>query len=395
MLAALAGEPRILRPVSGGAYEIYHDVLTAPMLDWRRRYDESQSRGLYAQRMLLLAAAGVVAIMIYGYLSHALNRFGEFRSVDTRFAVRGSSGTPKDVVVVAIDDKTFSDLRIQWPFPRRYNAKVIGRIAAGHPKAIAIDIDFAQPTTVANDNALITSVAKARHVVLAATTLDQGQPDVFGGYLPPGAKAGSGLFTVDSDGVTRRVSYSVDGLTALGLAAAAVSEGKRVPVPRLGSAWIDFAGPPGTVTTYSYADVYSGRVPPSAFRNKIVVVGTSAPSLQDLHATSASGSEPMSGAELQANVIEAALHGLPLQPRRPLDVPLIVLFGLLVPLASLRLGSRGCLVVAVAAGGLYVIALQVAFDHGVLLPALYPLLALVLTTAIVLRRQLVRRYRTY
>ena len=119
------------------------------------------------------------------------------------------------------------------------------------------------------------------------------------------------VFRIVHDGVIRRVANSVDGLTTFGVAAAAVALGKSVPPPRGGSHWIDFAGPPGTVKTYSFSSVYLGKVAPGAFRGKVVVVGPSAPSLQDVHATAAGS--PMAGAEIQANVINSALLGFPLR----------------------------------------------------------------------------------
>ena len=51
----------------------------------------------------------------------------------------------------------------------------------------------------------------------------------------------------------------------------------------------------------------------SAFRGKIVVVGATAPSLQDLHATPTSGSDLMPGPEVQANAIWTAVRGNPLR----------------------------------------------------------------------------------
>ena len=45
--------------------------------------------------------------------------------------------------------------------------------------------------------------------------------------------------------------------------------------PATNASWIDFAGPPGTVTHYSFSDVIDGKVPPSAFKGKIVVIGPS------------------------------------------------------------------------------------------------------------------------
>lgn len=338
-------------------------------------------------RIGLFLAVGTLstAIVLAAYAAGALNST-ELSSVDTRFSIRGSTGAPKDVVVVAIDSQTFGAFhnRLQWPFPRRYHAKVIDRIAAGHPKAIAVDIQFTEPTDVLDDNALIEAVAHAGHVVLAATEVDaQGDTNVFGGssvVKQIGAYVGSALLAPDSDGVIRHVANSVDGLTTFGIAAAAVAEGKPVPPPRPGSHWIQFAGPPGTVTTYSYAAVYFGKVPASAFRNKVVVIGPSAPSLQDVHLVSVGGGAPMAGAEVQANIIESALEGFPLgSAPRWLNVLVIVLLGML-PVASLRLRALFTPVIAVAAGLLFAVAAQVAFDHGTVLVFTYPLLALSIST---------------
>jgi hypothetical protein len=45
VLDKLSGaEVRILRPVPGGRYEIFHDVLAAAVLDWRARYVQAQER---------------------------------------------------------------------------------------------------------------------------------------------------------------------------------------------------------------------------------------------------------------------------------------------------------------------------------------------------------------
>src|SRR6266446_3212467 len=112
--------------------------------------------------LFLSVGALTTAIAVGAYAGHAL-RSVELKSVDTRFSIRGSTGTPKNIAVVAVDATTFSafntaQLPDQWPFPRRFHARVINKIAAGHPKAIAIDIQFTEPTDPADDNALIESV---------------------------------------------------------------------------------------------------------------------------------------------------------------------------------------------------------------------------------------------
>jgi len=118
-------------------------------------------------------------------------------------------------------------------------------------------------------------------------------------------------------------------------------------------------------------------VPRGALRGKVVVVGATAPSLQDRHATATSGSDTMSGPEVQANAIWTALHGNPLRDAPPwLALVAIALLALAVPLASLRLRPLPTLV---AAGGLAAgtaIAAQAAFDHGLVVAVTGPLLAL-------------------
>ncbi len=322
------------------------------------------------------------AMALVAYATNVLQTV-EYNSIDSRFSIRGSTGAPKDVVVVAIDSNTFSDFgnSVQWPFPRRYEAKVINDISAGHPSAIAIDIQFTEPTDPTDDNALIESVAHAHNVVLAATEANaQGQTNVFGGssvVQQIGAHVGMALFDEDSDGAIRRLDNSVNGVTTFGVATAALAEGRPVPPPRSGSHWIEFSGPPGTVTSYSFGAVYLGEVPSSVFRNKIVVIGPTAPSLQDIHTTSAG--QLMSGAEVQANSIETALKGFPLA-----SVPgwlnwlMVIVLGML-PALSIRLRAMFTLVIALGAGVLYALAVQVAFDHGWMLVLTYPLLALALS----------------
>jgi adenylate cyclase len=142
---------------------------------------------------------------------------------------------------------------------------------------------------------------------------------------------------------------------------------------------IDYAGPPGTVPELSYWQVYENSFPAAAVRGKIVVVGASAPELQDIHSTPTSGSQEMDGPEIQADAAATTLAGLPLRNGPGwLNVALIVLFGAALPLASIRIrlwrALAGALLLAVA----FTIATQLAFDSGTIITFTYPLLTLVL-----------------
>ena len=74
----------------------------------------------------------------------------------------------------------------------------------------------------------------------------------------------------------------------------------------------------------------------------------------------------MSGAEIQANAVSTALRGFPLQQRPGwVDVALIVLLGdaraAREPAAAAAAGRS---LVALAAAAVYVVATQLAFEHG-------------------------------
>ena len=310
----------------------------------------------------------------------------ERQSIDARFSIRGDRPAPKEIVFVAIDDVTTSYFgKTRWPYPRRYHAKVINRIDAGHPRAIAVDIQFTEQTDARDDNALIDSVANARGVVLSTTeTLPNGATRIFGGndtLRQIGAKPASGLFPTDSAGVIRKVKYSVNGLKSLAVVTVETATGHPVAPGPFGKegAWIDYAGPSGSFTRYSYSDVYSGRVPSSAFRGKIVVIGPAAPRLQDIQQTPVDPLMP--GGEIQSNAIATVLRGVPLRSSpSALAIFLIVLMSLLIPGVSLSNKLRYSAIAAVIAAVAFAAAAQLSFNHGWIISFVYPLAALALAT---------------
>ena len=129
-----------------------------------------------------------------------------------------------------------------------------------------------------------------------------------------GARAGSTIIDTDDGGVWRHFNYQAQGLESFAVAAVEAATG--APVDRSefdpDGDWIDYAGPPETVRTYSFSSVLRGEVDPAAFKDKIVVVGAAAPSLQDVHSTSVGGGL-MPGGEIQANAIATVLDNLPLR----------------------------------------------------------------------------------
>jgi adenylate cyclase len=82
---------------------------------------------------------------------------------------------------------------------------------------------------------------------------------------------------------------------------------KEIPLDEYGEMIIRFRGQGGTFPTYSVSDIVSGKVPPHALANKIVLVGATGTGLEDLKPTPLDTDEP--GVEVQATIIDNILRG--------------------------------------------------------------------------------------
>ncbi len=335
-------------------------------------------------------AAGIGALC---YATHLLRR-SELQTIDARFSIRGKQTPPSDIVFVAISPEAEHELELHGldarsPLPRKYDAEVIDRLRQAGARTIAMDIEFIHETNPPEDNDLIESVSRAhgKMVLGTANVTSDGGTQIFGGepklLHELGAHPAEVRLTLDSDGTVRRFEREYNHLGSFPVVAAELMSGRRVPASTFegGSLPIDFAGPPETFNTISYAKVMRGDFPPDMFRGKLAIVGASAPILQDLHATATTGSVDMPGPEVWANAASTLLRGVPLKEAPGwLSIALILLLGGVVPLGGLRLRQWRSLLDALALAVLFTIAVQVAFDSGLIVTFVYPLLALALGT---------------
>jgi adenylate cyclase len=330
---------------------------------------------------MLAVALAAAALALAADVTGVFDRL-EGDTVDARFELRGKQPVG-GVAVVAIDDATFSELRRRWPFARSLHAQVIDRLRRAGARQIAYDVQFTEPSKPSEDLALLQAVARARHAVLSTTEVDsRGRTNVLGGdeqLRQVGARAANTGVSSDAGGVVRRLRYSVEGLESFPVAAVEAATHRRVDRGSLssGGALIDFHGPPGTVPSLSFSRVLRGRFDPRLVRGRIVVVGASAPSLQDLHPTSTSGGELMAGPEVQANAISTVLRGFPLRKSAWwLDALCVLAMALVAPLATLRLRPLGVAAASVAALAAYAFGAFLAFRAGLVVAVIAPAAAL-------------------
>jgi adenylate cyclase len=327
-----------------------------------------------------LVAAGVAVLLVLGGGLHRL----ELTTVDARFGLRGER-PPGDVVVVGVDDVTFDDFGGErWPFSRNRFAAVLENVAADGPRAIVYDVQFTEQSDDPRaDNRLILAARRAGNVVFATTEVGaDGSTRVFGGgagLRAARAVAANGLLPTDPGGVYRRVPEQIDGLDTLAVAAVRAL-GRPVPGATRDDkgAWIDFSGPPGHVPHEHFSSVAFGDVAPGRFKDEIVVIGATAPSLQDVHPVAWPGGS-MDGPEIHANAIATLLAGAPLRTTpRALDVAIAIVFALLTPLLALVTRPWRGLAIAAAAGVAYAVVAQLLFGRGWIVPVVAPLVGLAL-----------------
>lgn len=369
-------------------------------------------------RTLLFLGVGLLmtALVVAAYLAPSWDAIDDYvqstadlerKTIDSRFAIRGTEDPPKDVVLVAIDEQSFEDLQHNWPFPRAYHAQLIDRLRRDGAKVIMYDIQFTEPSPFGaeDDDQLILACRAARTCVMAASEVDtSGKGDtslVFGGEEAQRfarVRVGFSQVPNDPDGVRRKMVYGVGPVKALSVLGYEVATGDKVDRDSLGGekAYIDYAGPQGTVPRVSYSKACNcaetegegaeqrakpvEQLPRGYFKDKVVMVGATAPILQDVHPTPYGNDDLMPGPEIHVNAYRTVAEGFPLDDSPAwLDVLLIVLLGAIAPIASIRLRLWG-VALAVGAGAIYTVVTQLAFNAGMIVSFTYPIAAVVLSS---------------
>ena len=163
---------------------------------------------------------------------------------------------------------------------------------------------------------------------------------------------------IPSDKVT--ANFGTNGIVSLDW-----GDSLRVRTDFVGRSQINYHGPKFTYPYRSIADVVQRKVPPETFKNKLVLVGSSAIGIGDLRSTPY-GSNDYPGVEIHANAIDNMLHNnfLIHGPKQQLlDALLIITFG--IPLGiALALVSPRWMWFGIALLPILVVVDYAAFLHG-------------------------------
>ena len=329
----------------------------ASVLAGRLRAFFLPERGVVHAAPYAVVAAGGIALGIVIVLTGPFQRL-EWAVYDAfmRRATRAADPA-SGVVVVAIDELSFAEIGMPWPWPRALHAQLVESIAAQRPASIAFDVIFDVPGAVPEgDTAFAAALRGAGNVVLGAdrAPIEERNYSViqWADPLPLLAEAAAavGVVTIpfDPDGALRRAVFAVEGrptLTAAALARAGVGSPMDPERERL----FRFNGKPriGIPTVSYYQALDAERLLPRGFFNgKHVFIGRSlrAPAADQADYFRTPAAPQMAGVEVHATITDAVLRGR---------------------FVSDPFGERAALILACGAFAMFLAAAAFAFPPGV------------------------------
>lgn len=263
----------------------------------------------------------------------------EYSARDLLMRIRGGEKPSDDIVIVAIDDFSFNWTGYQWPWPRSYFAEIVNQINKGGAKVVGVDILlFEDDKNPANDQAFAEALKNSPSAVSIAQIFQNNMEGYSSSSIQEPLPVyqnvldGMGITTVirDEDAIVRGVQtfetyndtpyyHWAFEIARLYLGVPSPSNltndsvqfnGQTVPL-RSGQLLINFAGPAGTYPTYPASSVAIGDVleqNPDAFRGKIVLIGATSITLQDIYPTPFSAQIPTSGVEIVASAIDTLIN---------------------------------------------------------------------------------------
>ncbi len=369
-----------------------------------------------------------------------LTRWLELRSIDWRFAWRGSIPATGEVVIVAIDEKSLN-AEGRWPWPRKKIGELIDQINSHQPNLLEMDIIFAEPDQ--DDPSLAAALHRSANTILGyfffqsekevsdaaispekversfqsvlptafpeITGLQETLPNM-GGLIAntpqiAAATSSQGYFNAfpDADGTIRRfpvmIQFRHKIFPSMGLETMVHREGGFSPIPvqdgdgilqgmSLGSRFIptssrgevliNYRGGEDRFNIYSATDILHGLVPSEALRGKTILVGATAIGIYDLRVTPISPNLP--GVLAQGNLLDNLYRGDFLVQNfstKLISLGALIVMSLVLSWSLYRLSLLLGLLLTVVIIGSYGLIVQWCFQHGWVLFLVTPILAAV------------------
>lgn len=249
-------------------------------------------------------------------------------AIHDRMLLLAAHAPAPEIVVIAIDERSLGALG-RWPWSRETHARLLERLAADAPRAVLLDLFLTEPSADLHEDERLAQAMEKLPVylpLLHANPMANVDGD-WPGFLPPlpvfaerARGVGHAGLAPDTDGVARTL-YLREGFAGHqqpyvgALMTGHVPEGG--PARASTGTWLReyplrliFAGPRGSYRTVPYVSVLRGEVPGELLRDRLLLVGATAPGLGDqLLTPNAVFRGVLPGVEVHANAIDNLLHG--------------------------------------------------------------------------------------
>jgi len=271
---------------------------------------------------LRLILAALVALVVTAATGARLFEPVSGRAFDVLSTLAPMHPAEPGVLIVAIDEPSFSALGQPWPWSRDVHARLVHALREAGARVIAFDVVFAEPSDPAADAALAAAADPDTLFAADETVSDQGfgalaiRTEPIPELTARGARMGVASLSMDGDGVLRRIPRYPDGFAAqIARMTGAKGEGGQ------GGRRIQYFGPPGSYPRVSYYQALEPAkyLPPGLLKGRVVIVGQA---LQTSPEAGKGGVDAFEtpwtlatqrlspGVEVQATLYDNLVHGL-------------------------------------------------------------------------------------
>ncbi|MEI7842554.1 MAG: CHASE2 domain-containing protein [Gallionellaceae bacterium] len=292
-----------------------------------------------------------IAFTVFALLDTAFFHIASgIRTVTFDAMVRYRLAPPKpdsDIVIVDINEASLSAMSKQygrWPWPRKVLGEFVEQVEKQQPKAVIFDIMFSDADVFnpKSDAAFDASIAKTNNTFFPMLLLGDSDDSLrqvkisqIPGVLPvadepqdmeaainvlmphfksviEGGRLGTQNVILDSDGVVRNYPIYSEGY-GFKLPSVPARLGREFgwPEPSTDHILLNWRGKPGSYQYVGFSDVYQATAteqrPKDEFKNKIIIIGSTAPNLHDVRATPMA--EMHAGVEVLATAIDNYKNG--------------------------------------------------------------------------------------
>ncbi len=281
-----------------------------------------------------------------------LHLTSEIRTVTFDPMVRYRLSPPKpdpDIVIVDINEESLSAMSKQygrWPWPRRVLGEFVEQLEKQHPKAIVFDIMFSDadvfnPKSDADFNASIAKTNNTFFPMLIVGSSDETLRQIKIAQIPgvspipdetpnveatmnmlmpffksaiEGGRLGTQNVMMDADGITRNYPVYAEGDSwRIPSLPARIGREFGWAEPTTDHMLLNWRGKPFSYNYVGFSDAYTSMITgektttADQFKDKIIIIGSTAPNLYDVRSTPMAEMYP--GVELLATAIDNYKHG--------------------------------------------------------------------------------------